>query len=146
MGSDPAGPGDLRGHADVIRIEHVALWTRDLDRIADFYHTYFSASVGPRYANPAKGFESLFLMFGDGARLELMRTSRLEPVQHAPGAERLGFTHLAVSVGSKQGVDELTSRLRHDGYEVVDGPRVTGDGYYESVVLDPDGNRIEVTI
>jgi lactoylglutathione lyase len=130
----------------VIRIEHVALWTRDLDRIADFYCTYFSASAGARYANPAKCFESLFLTFGDGARLEVMRTSRLEPVEHAPGAERLGLTHLAVSVGSKQGVDELTSRLRNDGYEVVDGPRVTGDGYYESVVLDPDGNRIEVTI
>jgi lactoylglutathione lyase len=75
-----------------------------------------------------------------------MSTSLLDPVKHAPGAQRMGFTHLAVSVGSKPAVDELTSRLRHDGYEVVDGPRVTGDGYYESVVLDPDGNRIEVTI
>jgi lactoylglutathione lyase len=149
MGCDPSGPDDLLRNAamkSLIRIEHVALWTGDLDRIVDFYCTYFSASAGARYANPAKGFESLFLMFGDGARLEVMRTSQLEPVEHAPGAQRMGLTHLAVSVGSKQGVDELTSRLRHDGYEVVDGPRTTGDGYYESVVLDPDGNRIEVTI
>jgi lactoylglutathione lyase len=136
----------LLTNAAVIRIEHVALWTRDLDRIADFYCTYFSASAGARYANPAKGFESVFLKFGDGARLEVMRSSLLEPVEQAPGAQRLGFTHLAVSLGSKQSVDELTSRLRRDGYEVMDGPRVTGDGYYESVVLDPDGNRIEVTI
>jgi lactoylglutathione lyase len=129
-----------------MRIEHVALWTCDLDRIAEFYGAYFGATTGARYANPAKGFESLFLTFGDGARLEVMKTSMLEPVRHQPGAERLGLTHLAVSVGSKQGVDELTNRLRQDGYEVVDGPRVTGDGYYESVVLDPDGNRVEVTI
>jgi lactoylglutathione lyase len=129
-----------------MRIEHVALWTCDLDRIAEFYGAYFGATAGARYANPAKGFESLFLTFGDGARLEVMKTSMLEPVRHQPGAERLGLTHLAVSVGSKQGVDELTNRLRQDGYEVVDGPRVTGDGYYESVVLDPDGNRVEVTI
>jgi|SRR5450631_1068507 lactoylglutathione lyase len=130
----------------VIRIEHVALWTCDLDRIAEFYRTYFGATVGARYTNLAKGFESLFLQFADGARLEVMRTSMLEPVKHAPGAQRMGLTHLAVSVGSKQGVDELTSRLKQDGYEVVDGPRLTGDGYYECVVLDPDGNRIEVTV
>jgi lactoylglutathione lyase len=129
-----------------MRIEHLALWTSDIDRIAEFYGTYFGATAGDRYANPAKGFESLFLKFGDGARLEIMNTSRLDPVKHAPGAERMGLTHLAISVGSKLGVDELTNRLRQDGYEVSDGPRLTGDGYYESVVLDPDGNRIEVTI
>ena len=130
----------------VIRIEHVALWASDLDRIAEFYGTYFGATAGARYANPAKGFESLFLKFEDGARLEVMRTSLLEPVKHAPGAQRMGLTHLAISLGSKQAVDELTSRMKEDGHEVVDGPRLTGDGYYESVVLDPDGNRIEVTI
>jgi lactoylglutathione lyase len=75
-----------------------------------------------------------------------MKSSMLEPVKHARGAERMGLTHLAVSVGSAHGVDELTSRLRHNGFEVVDGPRHTGDGYYESVILDPDGNRIEITV
>jgi len=69
----------------------------------------------------------------------------VEAVRHAPGAQRMGLTHLAVSVGSESGVDELTHRLRRDGYEALDGPRRTGDGYYERVVLDPDGNRIEIT-
>lgn len=74
-----------------------------------------------------------------------MRSSVVKAVEHAPGAQRMGLTHLAVSVGSESRVDELTNRLRRDGYEAVDGPRPTGDGYYESVVLDPDGNRIEIT-
>jgi lactoylglutathione lyase len=130
----------------VIRIEHIALWTTDIERLVDFYSKYFNATAGQRYINPAKGFESRFLSFEGGARLEVMRSSVVEAVSHAPGAQRMGFTHLAVSVGSESGVDELTSRLRHDGYEALDGPRRTGDGYYESVVLDPDGNRIEITV
>lgn len=129
----------------MIRIEHVALWTDDLERLADFYQTYFDASVGDKYANPAKGFESRFLCFSTGARIEIMRTTALSLQIPAPGAQRMGLTHLAVSVGSTQRVDELTQRLKLDGYEVLDGPRRTGDGYYESVILDPDGNRIEVT-
>lgn len=129
----------------VTRIEHVAMWTKDLERLAAFYATYFGAEIGPMYANPAKGFESRFLSFGGGSRLELMQSAALHPVVHAPGAQRMGLTHLAVSVGSRQSVDELTSTLKADGFTVVDGPRQTGDGYYESVVLDPDGNRLEVT-
>ncbi len=129
----------------MIRIEHVALWTDDLERLANFYHTYFDASVGDKYANLAKGFESRFLGFSTGARIEIMRTTTLSLQVSAPGAQRMGLTHLAVSVGSAQRVDELTQRLKLDGYEVLDGPRRTGDGYYESVILDPDGNRIEVT-
>jgi lactoylglutathione lyase len=129
----------------VMRLEHVALWTEDLDRLADFYSAYFGAIAGPRYINQSKGFESRFLSFESGARLELMKSSMLEPVEHTRGAQRMGLTHLAVSVGSVQRVNELTSRLKRDGFEVVDGPRLTGDGYYESVILDPDGNRIEIT-
>ena len=75
-----------------------------------------------------------------------MRSSTVNPVKHAPGAQRMGLAHLAISVGSAQGVEELTARLNADGFEVLDGPRHTGDGYFESVVLDPDGNRIEITI
>ncbi len=131
----------------MIRIEHIAVWTPDIERLVEFYSKYFNATAGQRYVNPAKGFESRFLSFEGGARLdEVMRSSVVEAVSHAPGAQRMGLTHLAVSVGSELGVDELTNRLRRDGYEVLDGPRRTGDGYYESVVLDPDGNRVEITV
>ena len=126
------------------RIEHVALWTEDIERLVAFYSAYFAATVGAEYVNAAKGFESRFLSFEGGARIELMKTTTLSPAKLAPGAQRMGLTHLAVTLGSEQLVDTLTSRLRRDGYDVVDGPRRTGDGYYESVVLDPDGNRLEI--
>jgi len=127
-----------------MRIEHVAIWTADLARCKHFYVSYFGATAGPAYVNPAKGFESCFLSFKDGARLEAMTTTSLALAELPPGAQRLGLTHLAISVGSERLVDELTHRLRNDGIAVVDGPRRTGDGYYESVVIDPDGNRIEI--
>lgn len=129
-----------------MRIEHVALWTSELDRLVDFYEKYFDAAAGPNYVNAVKGFESCFLSFSDGARIEVMQSSTLKLSKHVPGAQRVGLAHLAVSVGSTQRVEELTARLRKDGLEIVDGPRQTGDGYFESVVLDPDGNRIEITI
>ena len=129
-----------------MRIEHLALWTDDLARVRNFYVTYFDALAGSGYRNPAKGFESVFLSFSDGARLEFMKTTTLAPVVIAAGAQRMGLTHFAMSVGSEERVDALTRRLQEDGYPVLDGPRRTGDGYYESVVLDPDGNRIEITV
>jgi len=129
----------------MVRIEHVALWTEDLGRLVSFYTGHLGARAGPLYTNAAKGFESRFLTFAGGARLELMRTTTLQPVRHAPGAERLGLTHLALSLGSERRVDEVTGALRAAGCAVLDGPRRTGDGYYESVVLDPDGNRLELT-
>jgi lactoylglutathione lyase len=127
-----------------MRIDHVALWTNDLERCKRFYVSYFGATAGSRYVNPAKGFESCFLSFSEGARIEAMKTTTLAPVFIEPGAQRMGLTHFAVSLGSEALVDELTQRLKDDGYPVLDGPRRTGDGYYESVVLDPDGNRIEI--
>lgn len=127
------------------RIEHIALWTDDIERLCRFYTEHFGASAGPRYVNAAKGFESCFLSFADGARLEVMKTTKLDPVRLGAGAQRMGLTHLAISVGSEQEVNLLTRRLKEGGFEVVDDPRTTGDGYYESVVLDPDGNRIEIT-
>ena len=126
------------------RIEHVAMWTSDLEGLAKFYGQFFGASIGPKYTNAAKGFKSRFLTFEDGARIELMQTSSFEPVRLERGSQRLGLTHLAIAVGSEGRVDELTATLRNAGFEVVDGPRRTGDGYYESVILDPDGNRIEL--
>jgi lactoylglutathione lyase len=127
------------------RIEHIALWVDDLEALSAFYARSFGAQVGARYVNAAKGFKSCFLTFESGARIELMTTSRLSPTRHAPGVERMGFTHLAISLGSESAGDELTARLRAEGIAVLDGPRRTGDGYYESVVLDPEGNRIEIT-
>jgi lactoylglutathione lyase len=128
-----------------MRIDHVALWTPDLERCKRFYVGYFGAAAGAHYVNPKKGFESCFLRFAEGARIEAMTTTTLNPVALEPGAQRLGLTHLAIALGSEAAVDALTQRLRTDGYPVLDGPRRTGDGYYESVVLDPDGNRIEIT-
>lgn len=128
-----------------MRIEHIALWTTDLERCKQFYASYFGAVAGADYVNPAKGFRSCFLSFSDGARIEVMMTTVLSPVVIEPGAQRMGLTHIAIAVGSAERVDELTRKLRDDGFPIVDGPRRTGDGYYESVTLDPDGNRIEIT-
>ena len=127
------------------RLEHVALWVRDLDSICAFYADYFGAKVGARYENRTKGFASRFLAFGSGARIEVMTTTSLFLVELEHGAHRMGLSHLALAVGSESEVDRLTNRLRADGHTVLEGPRYTGDGYYESVVLDPEGNRVELT-
>ena len=128
-----------------MHIDHIALWTEDIDRLICFYATYFGACPGNRYINTTKGFESCFLNFSRGARIEVMKTTTLLPVASERGAQRMGLTHLAVAVGDDACVDALTRRLGDNGFVVLDGPRRTGDGYYESVVLDPDGNRIEIT-
>jgi len=127
------------------RLEHVALWVTDLDRMSAFYASVFGAEVGPLYENAGNGFASRFLTFESGGRLELMTTRSLSPVAHEPGAQRMGLTHLAIALGSERAVDETTARLRAAGTPVLDDPRRTGDGYYESVILDPEGNRIELT-
>jgi lactoylglutathione lyase len=137
-------PSTPKPDVSVYRVEHVAIWTANLERQKAFYETYFHAEAGPKYINPKKAFASYFLRFGQGARIELMQTDDLaEDGEHR---RRVGYAHLALAVGSEERVNELTALLRRDGYVVVDGPRWTGDGYYESVVLDPDGNRIEITV
>jgi lactoylglutathione lyase len=130
----------------MVSIEHVALWVEDLDKVCEFYSRHFGASIGPLYQNPNKGFASRFLAFGSGARIELMKTTAMEPVRIEAGAQRMGMTHIAISLGSQAEVDRLTRELRGAGYPVLDEPRTTGDGYYESVVLDPEGNRLELTV
>ncbi len=127
-------------------IDHIAMWARDLEALCAFYETTFGARIGPLYVNEAKGFRSRFLSFGQGARIEVMSTTRLAPVDHEPGAERMGLTHLAMSLGSEEAVDAMTRRLGDAGATILDGPRHTGDGYYESAILDPEGNRLELTV
>ncbi|MCX6044149.1 MAG: VOC family protein [Chloroflexi bacterium] len=129
-----------------MQIEHIAIWTHNLEALKDFYATYFAAVVGNKYRNPNKQFESYFLSFTTGARLELMQRPTIPATKNDLESQFTGYIHLAFAVGSQEQVDQLTERLRHDGYKVADEPRRTGDGYYESVVLDPDGNRIEITI
>ena len=186
-----------------MKIEHVAIWVKDIDKVCEFYRKYFGGVIQPLYHNPAKQFTSRFITFEDGARLEIMHrpdinveTSTMfapsEPTRfgsamkiykyiftaltsltfhvkrpiasaatgssltgmtehedvglwrsHSPN---IGFAHLAFSVGSKEKVDQLTQQMFNDGITIAGQPRTTGDGYYESVVLDPEGNRIEITI
>ncbi len=129
-----------------MHIEHVALWATDLERLKDFYCTYFDGQANARYNNPRRGFSSYFITFAAGARLELMSLPAVPAPVPERAADRLGWIHLAIAVGSQAAVDDLTQRLRAAGYLVLDGPRMTGDGYYESKVLDPEGNQIEITI
>jgi len=124
-----------------VRLEHIGVWVVDIDRVAAFYTKYFGAQVGEIYRNPRKGFESRFLTFGGGARLELM--TRQDVGQRAAN-ELLGLAHVAVSIGDEAAVDALAARLRADGV-LPDSGRRTGDGYYECVVRDPEDNRVEIT-
>lgn len=125
-----------------MRIDHAALYVRDLEGIRAFYERYFGARAGAKYQNPRTGLSTYFLSFDGEGRLEIMQRPGLAPRTERQLAE--GYVHLAFSLGSREAVDALTGRLRADGYEVLSGPRTTGDGYYESCVLDPEGNPIEL--
>lgn len=126
-------------------IEHVAIWARNLELLKIFYEKYFQAKSGEKYVNPTKKFESYFLSFESGARLELMHRPDIPEIRHDAIEQYTGIIHFAFSLGSENAVDRLTKILEEDGIPVIDGPRRTGDGYYESVVLDPEGNRIEIS-
>ena len=127
-----------------MHIHHVALWTQDLERLKKFYVTYFGGRVGEKYVNPAKQYESYFVKFDSGAAIEIMQRPNIPVNKKDIDAQFTGYIHLSLAVGSNAEVDRLTKLLTGDGYRLVDGPRRTGDGYYESVVLDPDGNRVEI--
>lgn len=127
-----------------MRIEHIALYVNDLETAKEFFIKYFGALSNDGYHNKTTDFRSYFLTFADGARLELMNRPAMEDSQKT--LARTGYIHLAFSVGSKEAVDELTLRLKNDGYEVVSGPRTTGDGYYESCIIGFEGNQIEITV
>ena len=127
-----------------MRIEHIAMYVNDLERTRDFFTLYFGAKSNELYHNKNTGFKSYFLTFEDGARLEIMNKPIMEDGEKT--LTRTGFIHLAFSVSSKEKVDELTERLKNEGYEVISGPRTTGDGYYESCIIGIEGNQIEITI
>lgn len=129
-----------------MRIEHIAIWTKNLEELKTFYESYFQAEASKKYTNADTQFESYFLSFPSGARLELMSTPTLASSSRKDDALLTGYAHVTFSVGSENQVDNLTEQLQQDGYQVVSGPRRTGDGYYESCVLDPDGNPVEITV
>ena len=126
-----------------MKIEHVALYVNDLERAREFFIKYFGATSNDGYHNPVKKFRSYFLTFDDGSRLEIMNKAELDDAKKT--LNRTGFIHIAFSVGGKEKVDELTARLKADGFKIIGGPRTTGDGYYESCVVDFEGNQIELT-
>jgi len=124
-----------------MHIHHIAIWTADLELMKDFYIKYLNCTAGELYVNPVKKFSSYFLRFGDGASIELMnRYDVTEP----PIKDSLGLAHIALNAGSREEVDRLTSFFEKEGIRIAGRPRVTGDGYYESVILDPEGNVVEI--
>ena len=128
----------------MMKIEHIAMYVNDLESARDFFVKYLDGTSNDGYHNTKTDFRSFFISFGDGARLELM--TKPEIIDADKPLTRTGYVHIAFSVGSREKVDELTERLRGDGYEVVSGPRTTGDGYYESCIVAIEGNQIEITV
>ena len=126
-----------------MKIEHVAMYVNDLEAARDFFVTHLRGKSNDGYHNPRTGFSSYFITFDEGARLELMNKPVMDDLEKP--LNRTGYAHIAFSVGSKENVDELTEKLRVAGYEVVSGPRTTGDGYYESCIVAIEGNQIEIT-
>ena len=125
-----------------MQISHIALWVKDLEKMRNFYELFFHVTVSEKYKNPAKEFSSYFISFESGSRLELMHSPHV--LSSDEPTERIGYAHMAISLGSPQEVDRLTETLRQSGYSVIGEPRVTGDGFYESVVLDAEGNTLEL--
>ena len=127
-----------------MRIDHAALFCKDLEQMRQFFIDYFDARSNEQYHNPRTGLRTYILSFTEGStRLELM--SRPDVLDADPSQPAIGYVHLSFAVGSRKGVDLLTRRLAADGYTVTSGPRTTGDGYYESSILGPEGIQIEVT-
>jgi len=127
------------------KIQHVALWVNDLEHVRQFYEKYFSAASGDKYTNPVKEFSSYILSFKNGGAIEIMNRPNIEDIKNGI-EEYMGWAHIAIGVGSRENVMSITETLRNDGYHIIGEPRTTGDGFFESVVLDPEGNRVEITI
>lgn len=127
-----------------MKIDHIAMYVNNLEETKDFFIKYFEATSNDGYHNKTTGFRSYFLTFGDGARLEIMNHPDMQDCEK--GIRRTGYIHIAFSLGSKEKVDQLTARLKNDGFQVLSGPRTTGDGYYESCIIAIEGNQIEITV
>lgn len=127
-----------------MKIEHIAMYVNDLDAAKDFFVKYFDARANDGYHNKSTDFKSFFLTFEDGARLEIMNNPDIKDLEK--DATRTGYIHIAFSVGSKEKVDRLTEQLKSDGYDVISGPRTTGDGYYESCIIGIEDNLVEITV
>lgn len=127
-----------------MKIEHIAMYVNDLEKARKFFVQYLGAVSNEGYYNIKTEFRSYFLSFDTGARLEIMNKPSMEDLEKT--FNRTGFIHIAFSVGSKEKVNELTARLKADGYEVLSAPRTTGDGYYESCIVGIEGNQIELTV
>ena len=127
-----------------MRIDHAAIFVADLEKARDFFLKYFSGTSNNGYYNEKTGFRSYFISFDDGSRLEIMNKPGMADPKKEP--DRSGYSHIAFSVGSKEKVNELTAQMKADGYEVVSGPRTTGDGYYESCIVAVEDNLIELTV
>ena len=127
-------------------LEHVAIWAADLEALKDYYTRYFGARANDKYINEKKQFQSYFLSFDSGARIEIMtRPDIPDNVNDSADAQYKGIIHLAFGVNSMEDVDVKANELKEDGYPILSGPRKTGDGYYEFETLDPENNRVEVT-
>jgi lactoylglutathione lyase len=127
-----------------MKIEHIAMYVNNLEAARDFFVKYLYGKSNDGYHNKNTDFRSYFISFEDGARLEIMK--KPDMVDMDKPLNRTGLIHIAFSVGSKEKVDELTARLKEDGFEAVSGPRTTGDGYYESCIVGIEGNQIEITV
>ena len=127
-----------------MKIEHIAMYVNNLEEAKQFFIKYLGAASNNGYHNKTTDFRSYFLTFDDGARLEIMHKPNLQDTPKS--LNQTGYIHIAFSVGSKEKVDQLTKQLKEDGYEVISGPRTTGDGYYESCIVGIEGNQIEITI
>ena len=127
-----------------MRIDHIAMYVNDLEGAREFFAKYFNTVSNDIYHNQRTGFRSYFLTFPEGSRLEIMNKPGMQDPEKT--LNRTGFIHIAISTGSKEAVDELTARMKDDGFEVVSGPRTTGDGYYESCIIAFENNQIEITV
>ena len=125
-----------------MHIDHIGMYVNDLERAKEFFITYFNATASEKYHNKTTDFRSYFLSFDHGARLEIMNRPEMEI--GSTGLVHTGYIHVAFRLGSKEAVDDLAERLKKDGYEVISGPRTTGDGYYESCIIGIEGNQIEI--